>query len=945
MFNSLRQSFKYLRMLLFLLVSIIVLNLLFQNCSKVQYTDVEAAQRAVEAERLALGIGDEVVTVGLNQVPNLKLFFVVDNSGTMKQNQLNLSGSFGTMFDSTSESLNKFDSTTYLINTAQSVPSFTTEKSVLDRITNQQSSFSLSALIPLSTFDTAVRSSDLNFGYLPGDNIGYYVKKTSSPLSYQFSPAMVLGVKSNAGQISLSTSIHKPGLVDVTSTEQEFKDRLAIMNSERIPQVLVGGAYQPEHHIVVDRESGLCAVSRVLRNPESYVKAGDLLSFTIVSDENDNDPSGSKCIQSITQHDGTEDLVDGDCKFKETQISYQTQTITTKPRDCKINGKSGYNFKFTYDAPDTYTTSVTYKYIQTPAVYKAYYYNLQYTSLVNSYSYYNTDISYYIEVCNDVYTDGIKTGTKCVVDTAAKTGSGVGNHVEATKCYDLAKSLNAKAVNVDGYKPVCTGVYKSVTSCSATDPLCKITAAEKINTVNNILGENSPATCLAKARTYADYNKNPVCTDASKNVTTCSTAESAARCDLVSNTVYGFKSATPSGDKTANGCVTWAQTQTGHAVASASDITQCTKNTYTNTNKAFTGSLSFAEAKSLDGGTTMPVGASASCGVLSSLAYGKAPSAIQATKNNDCVLTSIVTAAEVTEVLTTSDCTVQANNKCTANSNRNCTGTLVTYAPVTTTNPTVNNDKKVKEPLSCNSLCSDSKLAVCGSNPPVGQTIDGYLKAKYGAALVCSVTNATLESGKESLVAKPLSQESTLCSPSLAGEPRYFFRTKGPYRTQSLVTDYVSGKDSQGQVVPLVEYIKAKAQQLSSSNPILFSALVRKPTDALGQGGTVGVDYISLVEQTQGQLDSVLSSDYSVALKELSKVIKNNLERSFILKTMRPEQIITKVSIIKKGTDIEIELQKSDWTQSGAILKISEGLEFIEGDKFKVDYRNYIANQ
>ena len=390
----------------------------FQNCSQIKFTDIEAASRALEAERLALGVAEEMVTVGLNPVPDLKLFFVVDNSGTMKQNQLNLSASFGSMFDSSSVSLSKFDSTTYLLNTAQTVPSFTTEKAVLDKISSQQASSSPSVLIPVASFDANVRSAMLNFGYFPGDNIGYQIKKIASPLSYQMSAAPVLGVKNTGGQISVSAAIRKTASVDVADTEQEFKDRLAILNSDRFPMVLENSVYKPENATVVDNESGLCAVARVLKSPAQFYKAGDLLSFTIVSDENDNNASGTKCIQSITQFNGTEDLVDGACKFQESQIYYKTQSTTQRPDDCKITANGGYNYKFTYNT-NTVTTDVTYKHIKTAAVYKAFYYNLQYTSVVNAYSYYNTDITYFVQVCNDVYTDGIKTGVKCVVDSTS----------------------------------------------------------------------------------------------------------------------------------------------------------------------------------------------------------------------------------------------------------------------------------------------------------------------------------------------------------------------------------------------------------------------------------------------------------------------------------------------------------------------------------------------
>lgn len=942
------KSYKYIRTALFLASAVFLLNLAFQNCSPVQFSDMTAEARALEAERIAIGADREVITAGLNQMPDLKLFFVVDNSGTMKQNQLNLSASFGSMFDSSSSSLSKFDSTTYLLNTAQTSPSISSEKSVLDKIAGQQSNFSLSALIPQAAFETDVRTSSLNLGYLPGDNVGYQVKKIASPLSYQFLPATVLGVHADSGQISLSNSIRKTAAVDVAATEQEFKERLAILSSDRIPQVLVGSTYRPENYSVIDNESGLCAVSRILRNPQLYIKAGDLLSFTIVSDENDNDPSGSKCIQSVTQYDGTEDLVDGDCKFKETQLSYQTQSTSQKPSDCKISGNAGYNYKFTYPTT-SYTTAVTYKHIKTAAVYKAYYYNLQYTSLVNVYSYLNTDITYYVQICNDVYSDGIKTGTKCVIDPVSKSGSKDGDYVDATMCYGLAKSLNTNAVNDSGYKPVCTTSYKSrSTACSTADPLCKVATTEKLNSVNNILGVNSAATCLTKAQSYADYSKNAICSDASKNVASCSVAESAARCDLISGAIYDTKSEIAGGDQTVDGCLSWAKGRAGNAVLSLSDITNCTKNTV-NGLATYTNSLNFSETKALDGGVTLPVGVSASCGVLKSLAYAKASTAIQAVKNDDCVLTSIKAASVITEVLTAGNCSAQAVNKCNISFNRNCSGAEITYPATTTTNPTVYNDVKVKEPLSCSTLCSDSKLAVCGANPGVGLTIDGYLKNKYGPAIVCGATTSISELNKEPLVAKLQSQESLLCAPTIAGEPRFFFRTKGPYRSQSLITDYVSGTkkgtDNQDQVVPLVEFIKSKVQQMSSTNQVLFSALVRKSTDPLGQGGTVGVDYKSLIDQTQGQLDSVLSPDYSVALKELSKVIKNSLERSFILKKMRPDQIITKVFLIKKDTKAVVELAKSDWTQSAGTLKISEGLEFVDGDEFQIDFQNNIPKK
>ena len=60
---------------------------------------------------------------------------------------------------------------------------------------------------------------------------------------------------------------------------------------------------------------------------------------------------------------------------------------------------------------------------------------------------------------------------------------------------------------------------------------------------------------------------------------------------------------------------------------------------------------------------------------------------------------------------------------------------------------------------------------------------------------------------------------------------------------------------------------------------------------------------------------------------------------------MRPDQIITKVSLVLKGTKTVVELDKTQWSQNLATLKIAEGLEFIEGDQFKIDFQNVVPQK
>ena len=1100
------QLKRHLRTYSFIIFTFLLLTVQFQNCSQMKFADTEYASKVLEAERLALGASEEVVTVGLNPVPDLKLFFVVDNSGTMKENNVKLADAFGVMFGNSADSLNKFNSTTFLLNTAQTVPAYSVvaEKAVLDSITGKQASFDVSAMIPKVTFDSLVRTPIKNLGYLPGDNIGYQVKKTLNPINYQIIPAPVLGVSNNNNQISLSNSIRKPANADMAISEQEFKDRLAIMDAGRIPVVKIDNVDHAEHELVVDKESGLCAVARVLRNPDQYIKAGagEMLSFTIVSDEDDNDPMGTKCVQSYRFNDNS-DLENGECKFKESKINYQLQTTTTKTPDCAASGNKGYNFKYSYqkagfttdikykyiktpevnkadyftleyEKRDTsYTTDIKYKYIKTPEVNKADYFTLEYEKQIVTvtYEYKNTNISYYANICTQSISDGILK-TTCVLDPVIKTGTAVGDY-SGINCYALAKILNPNAVNDATHLPVCTTLFKPIATCNdVTEPLlCKKTSTPSYVPVAKVTlpGTFTAANCLSKAQAIDATARNAACIDIPTAPATCVNFPDAAAacrnitpaviedklvsavagdkktvsncvdwaeaqsdhapkttpnfivtCDL--NTIYSYsqvakvtlpgtftaanclakaqaidatarnatcidiptapatcvnfpdaaaacRNITPAviedklvsavaGDKkTVSNCVDWAEAQSDHAPKTTPNfIVTCDLNAIS-TKTDFTGSLDFKDTKDLDLGNTLPTGVAASCGVLKGLANAKSP---EPTVNDDCVLTGIKTFSDPKEALTAASCDIQATNKCATTYNRNCSAVTTTYNPVTTTNPTVITESTVKEVITnCATLCSDSKLNACGTSPAAGLTIDAYLKSKLGRTdILCSVATADVPNPKILVNGVLASATNDIKCPAINNVNYYYTKTFGPYKLPGLVVDYVAGtkKDANNldvPVMPLVSYIKSKVQQMSSTNQVLFSAIIRRPAssgvqaDPLGNGGTAGVAYKALIDESPvgGQVSSILANDYSIILKELSTVIKNNLERSFILKKMRPDQIITKVSLIIKGAKTVVELDKTQWSQSTNTLKIAEGVQFIDGDQFKIDFQNVVPQK
>lgn len=1045
-----------------ILFSTVVVGSLYQNCAKLTLTDLDAEAKAAEAERVALGKDDELLTAGVSGVPDLKMFFVVDNSGTMSENQLNLASSFGSLFDSaSSESLAKFDTTAVLVSTAQRSPSFSSERTLLDTIVAQQSAFSPDMLIDANTMNSSVRSSTLNSGMIPGDNLGFYLKKTSTPLSYTFMPAPVLGYDPVGN--GLLPYIHKTASQNSAVMEQDFKYRLALLNSRRIKLVQAGAEVRPEHYSIVDTESGLCSVARILRNSDKFMKTGDLLSFTVVSDENDNDPNGYNCIQNVTEFTGNEDLVDGSCVKRQTTLKYRLTTTTQGASSCTMNGSNGYTFKFTYKIPQTdvtfkakatsartdityravsssMRTEVSYKAVDKAAYYNAVYSKLKYMKSVFSYKMKTTTVNYFVDVktCKDIISDGIVIGKDCVTNQVAKSKSASGNFV--ANCSAFAQQQDSQAIVRAGFMPSCTYSEVSVASCNAgTDPNClKIdnpVASSEILVLGDLYSPGNESTCLNEAKKYADYSPNTAatCTNGNRAQASCSPAEVAAGCTLVPETtktvtatvasnqtadgcvawaktqaynrvnsaadiskcafspevtamvsgsssnnetgdgclawakaqsnnrvtsaaditkcVYVpettmMASATANSDETADGCLSWAQKQSNHRVTSVSDISKCTLKFVDGTK---TGTLTFQEAQSADGGVTIANGAD--CGSVKSLALAKiVGSTPQANMTSACVITGFTPMTQKTENLAAgqTSCTAAINQYCSSGAGRSCTGTYNSGTPGSSTG-SFTDLMTVEEDISCNSKCSDSAFNICGSQSSSDTLIKDYISSVFGGANVTVACDQVVSQVPNSAVTAQrvtVGREAATCA-AMSNGPRYFVKSNGPYRLKTVSTDYVAGTivdEATGLTRPkmtLIDYIRTRSQELSSITPI-FTALVQLSSGAEPSIGSKGVAYEQLIASTNGQLGDIKANDYSFTLRDLGKILKSKLERSFVTKKMRGNQIVTKVSIIRKGTTQEVELNKADWLQNGASIKISDTFEFVDGDQFKVYFQNFI---
>ena len=96
--------------------------LAYQNCSDVSFEpeDPNASLNCVLVEGDCFLGGTKEEVAGAQNLPPLKMVFVVDNSFTMYFNQVKFKEAFTKMFESSnSDNLTQFDTTAYLINTSQ----------------------------------------------------------------------------------------------------------------------------------------------------------------------------------------------------------------------------------------------------------------------------------------------------------------------------------------------------------------------------------------------------------------------------------------------------------------------------------------------------------------------------------------------------------------------------------------------------------------------------------------------------------------------------------------------------------------------------------------------------------------------------------------------------------------------------------------------------------
>jgi hypothetical protein len=450
----------------------------FQNCSNAASFSASNDLNSLNGETQPLVPNYATKTAGDSEsFPPLKLLFVVDNSGTMEVNQINLSTAFDRMFaGSNATNLAPFDTTAFVISTSQHSLN-KTDPTFAKLPTKTDEEF---AAMNMAEFQTH-RGSYLD-GLIPGDLVGFGLSTmaTADRTVTSYNPAPVALFKPGAsGSTVVSRSSYKSRNGSVDAFSNDFKERLALLNPAKsaIDSTTRRGVLDD----VIDQESGLCGLARVLKNNTGILNPGDLASIVIVSDEDDSDAAGRACYDSIIEAKSGVNYVDGHCDAYQTKLSYRKAVVDPSKAKCQVGYETGFSYRVDYKFPTTnvkyFTKSQKYDQLRTDVQY--YTSSKKFDQLRTSVSYFTskmtydkietpvtyykksptystptTNVKYFVEIESCTIRDGAKLN--CTYTYPDRSITLVGDFKNQCATFISGKLPSDALTNKAGYLPVCT---------------------------------------------------------------------------------------------------------------------------------------------------------------------------------------------------------------------------------------------------------------------------------------------------------------------------------------------------------------------------------------------------------------------------------------------------------------------------------------------------------
>lgn len=914
--------------------------LLYQNCSQ-QYGVGSAGE-----DQMSLRY--QYAEVDLSQrseYPPLKMIFVVDNSDTMRVNQVNLSQSFSTLFSGgASSNLTPHATEVMVLNTAQANGSLVSQ-SFLDTKTPilGGSQISLATNQTYNQFMTQNRSQNLS-GLIAGDILGYQALRLASGVAQRvdYLPAPVLGLSQGSATTVLGrATISKAAGEDPSRINSEFNQRISILDPDRnfgLNPSTVNNITYGEFDQVIDRESALCAVARTLKRNEGAVKAGDLVSVAIFSDENEADVAGLQCVDSV-ERQPKGDLVSATCRRPtnrwNNQITYDVdvpQHMSTSIRrketyagTCKVTFRS--------DLAVNYRTSTVS--LSTGINF--------YDSSTTCYNK-KTSVSYYTysQTCRDSVCKTNYSASPVVALITGDYSTASGNCSAAA----LKSALPSSAVlNNSQYPFTCAAnaVRGDVVGTQTSDCVVNVAANPSRQVV---AGDFSVASgkCTAAnikpllpAGAILNDARYPVACDSNVTSVTNTSSNLAMNISIPNATALGVPANLPSGS---------ACTQAVRdAKFSNVTLASCTMSwTLPSTNLSYEANES-CQAKS-DAHCASSSGTRVECNPAVLQVPGErwtTPQAVTAavglTCNSSCTGTSLCGSAAAGTTLASH---LQSAFPRTIANTCEVVGAPV-EVPASIAKRTVN--RQDNQALSCSSSCAGTEY--CGSTD-ASRTVEQKLSfdhdgvkgifppntVKYRAS-TCQVSNTRVTEDK---VLPPVFASEFNANTICGGDP--LVAQVGPYTNPEQVyrTQYVSGGEGAPRA-DLLTYIKTRSQELLGSVPPVVSVFVRQPEDGTGSGGSVGTVYNQFADMMGGTKNSIRTSDYSAAFSNLGQAVKSRLEKSIVMKQLSDGRKVNRIWRKSAGQSVWSEQVSPEyWTQSGSTIFFSASYPMTGQDVFRIEY-------
>jgi hypothetical protein len=891
--TSLRAWLRPWRVALFLVVSFAAFSQYLRRMES-QVHDVGVVyNRAVHPN---LPVFSHKVEVGTQDLPELRSLYIVDPGIEQRFSSPLISSLDSILQSDVAQKLQPFQIKSQVISLAQRPP----DLNVSDPMRMNEFIRTMREPASLSASEVQKMREPTELGKAFGDSIGYSVKK--GPQRYEFKLSPVVGLSGE----QVSSEIRK-GVFD--SHELFFQDLQKRVSIVQTPQL----ANYSFNRDLLEARSGMCALARTLKEPSLFT-GSEIPSIYLFSDVDDFDPSGQYCLSGYRQSNGDETLVSGSCETRNT--IFELEREENRGHQCIYQYSDDYKYKVIRETP-RWSSAASY--------YQISHFKCDETELkfleVTEWKRRMTQVSVVFEVPlgenqwtsshKKVWLDGALNPSEC--DKKIQELAGPSGRV-------IKKSCEWKDYPVPSKEP-------EISSCSYRDIHCQVAKTE--SRVFEFPGDyQSQCAVQAMARSGSVVPGTSECRMTGQIRTSVTPLP---MCRPVIATSKDHKKDINEDLRTTEACQEKAISLGGYVDEKYPALCQ--------------SMLGVARARIE--------------GAIQIKSFRISPYDVFRNNETDCpfeVKTEIarqngflvdeIVSCKLSpgeqklaqEKLVDDSCHRQSYRYCRARPELlNCGLKSEIYAGLGRRKLALRAD----EDLSCKSLCRDSKTNFCGDTQGQSLTVEDFFKEKYGMISRCK-SETRSDQVLSSFFARDPNEVQNICGERHQGSPIYS-KVESEFKFDGYIPEFVTGNKVQdGRLVPkmsLIEFIQTRIQEIYGSQNLDIHFFIHRMGDPLYSSGRFGKLYQELALKIGAQVHSLNSLTFQQVFKESLEFNLQKVSRRFLVNGIKASQSIVHVKLYKKSGEQVLDLNDSDWWQSGGSVQINPRVHLEVGDQLEVLYQ------